>query len=44
MSRRPSRIADILEVELPEERGLELKDAPELGRQVARLRAMLDAG
>jgi NitT/TauT family transport system ATP-binding protein len=44
MSRRPSRIAGILEVELPAERGLELKDAPETGRQVARLRAMLDAG
>lgn len=44
MSRRPSRIASILEIDLPDERALELKDAPELGRHVARLRAMLDAG
>lgn len=44
MSRRPSRIAGVLDVDLPEERGLDLKDAPEIGRQVAKLRAMLDAG
>ncbi|MEW9834240.1 ABC transporter ATP-binding protein [Mesorhizobium marinum] len=44
MGRRPSRIVGILDVDLPEERGLELKDAPETGRQVAGLRAMLDAG
>ncbi len=44
MSRRPSRIGGVLDVALPDERTLELKDAPELGAQVARLRAMLDAG
>jgi NitT/TauT family transport system ATP-binding protein len=44
MSRRPSRIAGILDVELPDERHIELKDAPELGAHVARLRAMLDEG
>ena len=44
MSRRPSRIGGILEVDLPEERGLALKDAPELGRHVAKLRDMLGAG
>lgn len=43
MSRRPSRISNVLEIDLPEDRGLHLKDVPELGRQVARLRAMLDA-
>lgn len=44
MSRRPSRISGILEIDLPEERGLALKDAPELGRHVAKLRDMLGAG
>ena len=44
MSRRPSRIGGILEVDLPDERGLALKDAPELGRHVAKLRDMLGAG
>lgn len=44
MSRRPSRIGGILEVDLPAERDLALKDAPELGRYVARLRDMLGAG
>ncbi|WP_439501459.1 ABC transporter ATP-binding protein [Aminobacter ciceronei] len=44
MSRRPSRIGGILEIDLPEERDLALKDAPELGHHVARLRDMLGAG
>jgi NitT/TauT family transport system ATP-binding protein len=44
MSRRPSRIAGILDVDLPAERDIKLKDAPEIGLHVARLRAMLDAG
>lgn len=44
MSRRPSRIGGILPVDLPETRQIELKDAPELGEHVARLRAMLDKG
>ena len=44
MSRRPSRIGGILEVDLPDKRQLELKDAPELGKHVAQLRAMLDEG
>lgn len=44
MSRRPSRIGGILEVDLPAERDLALKDAPELGRYVAKLRDMLGAG
>ncbi len=44
LSRRPSRIGGILDVDLPEERTLELKDDPRLGAQVARLRALLDAG
>ena len=44
MSRRPSRVAGILDIELPEERGLSLKDAPELGRHVAQLRDLLGTG
>jgi NitT/TauT family transport system ATP-binding protein len=44
MSRRPSRIQGILPVDLPDERHIGLKDAPELGAHVARLRAMLDEG
>ena len=44
MSRRPSRIAGILNVDLPDDRDLALKDAPELGGQVAQLRALLDEG
>ncbi|BCH20485.1 sulfonate ABC transporter ATP-binding lipoprotein [Mesorhizobium sp. L-8-3] len=44
MSRRPSRIGAILEIELPDERDLALKDAPELGIHVAKLRDMLGAG
>ena len=44
MGRRPSRIAGVLDIDLPEERSLGLKDAPELGRHVAKLRAMLDEG
>ena len=44
MSRRPSRIAGILEVDLPKDRTIALKDAPELGAYVARLRSMLDEG
>ena len=44
MGRRPSRIAGVLDIDLPEERNLDLKDAPELGRHVATLRAMLDEG
>ena len=44
LSRRPSQVSDILDVDLPDERTLELKDDPRVGRQVARLRALLDAG
>jgi len=44
MGRRPSRIAGVLDIDLPEERDQKLKDAPELGQHVARLRAMLDEG
>ncbi|QBY01391.1 ABC transporter ATP-binding protein [Rhodophyticola sp. CCM32] len=44
MSRRPSRIGGILDIDLPDERDIGLKDAPELGVLVARLRAMLDEG
>ena len=44
MSRRPSRIGGILDVDLPNERTLDLKDDPRVGSQVARLRAMLGAG
>lgn len=44
MSRRPSRIGGILNVDLPEDRQITLKDAPEMGAHVARLRAMLDEG
>lgn len=44
MSRRPSRIGGILEVRLPGDRQIALKDAPELGAEVAKLRAMLDEG
>ncbi len=44
MSRRPSRIAGTIPVELPEDRQIAVKDSPELGRHVAQLRAMLDKG
>ncbi len=44
MSRRPSRIAGTIPVELPEDRQISVKDSPELGRHVAQLRAMLDKG
>ncbi len=44
MGRRPSRIAGVLDIDLPDERTLKLKDAPELGRHVAALRALLDEG
>jgi NitT/TauT family transport system ATP-binding protein len=44
MSRRPSRIGGILDIDLPDDRRIDLKDAPELGAHVARLRAMLDEG
>lgn len=44
MSRRPSRIGGILDVDLPDDRQISLKDAPELGAEVAKLRAMLDEG
>lgn len=44
MSRRPSRIGGILDIALPDERTVDLKDAPELGAHAARLRAMLDEG
>ncbi len=44
MSRRPSHIEGIMEVDLPSERTLDLKDDPRIGAQVAQLRSMLDAG
>ena len=44
MSRRPSRVAGILDIDLPDERDVGLKDAPLVGQQVARLRALLDEG
>ena len=44
MSRRPSRIGGIVEIDLPDDRQIDLKDAPELGRHVAQLRGMLDEG
>ncbi|WP_424988075.1 ABC transporter ATP-binding protein [Microbulbifer sp. S227A] len=44
LSRRPSRVGGILDVDLPDERTLELKDDARLGAQVARLRGLLDAG
>ena len=44
LSRRPCRVSDIIDVDLPDERTLKLKDDPRVGRQVARLRALLDAG
>lgn len=44
MSRRPSRIAGILDINLPDERDITLKDAPLVGQQVAKLRALLDEG
>jgi len=44
MSRRPSRIGGIIDIDLPETRDITLKDAPELGSYVAKLRAMLDEG
>ena len=44
LSKRPCRVGEVLEVDLPEERTLELKDDPRVGTQVAGLRACLDAG
>ena len=44
MSRRPSRIADVISVALPDNREIAVKDTPELGRQVALLRSILDEG
>ena len=44
MGRRPSKIAGIVDVELPNDRTLNLKDAPVLGAHVARLRGLLDEG
>ena len=44
MSRRPSRIAGVVPMALPEERQISVKDSPELGQHVATLRAMLDEG
>ena len=44
MSRRPSRIAGTIPVELPDDRQISVKDSPELGRHVAQLRSMLDKG
>ena len=44
MSRRPSRIAGVVPMTLPEERQISVKDSPELGRHVATLRTMLDEG
>ena len=44
MSRRPARISKIIEIDLPGERDLKLKDQPEVGQYVASLRALLDKG
>ena len=44
MSRRPSRVEGILDVDLPDDRTLDLKDDPRTGALVSRLRALLDAG
>jgi len=44
MSRRPSRIGGILNVDLPDDRQITLKDVPEMGAHVSQLRAMLDEG
>lgn len=44
MSRRPPRVAGIVDIDLPNDRELALKDTPELSRQVARLRQLLDEG
>ncbi len=44
MSRRPSRIAGVVPMALPEDRQISVKDSPELGQHVATLRAMLDEG
>ena len=44
MSRRPSRIAGVLDVNLPPQRDISLKDSPEMAHQVAHLRKLLDKG
>ena len=44
MSRSPARVSKIIEINLPEERDLKLKDQPEVGQYVASLRALLDKG
>ena len=44
MSRRPSIISNILEIKLPDERPIELKDTPEMGEHVSKLRRMLNEG
>ena len=42
MGRRPSIISNILNIELPDERPVELKDSPEMGKHVSILRKMLN--
>ena len=44
LSRRPSQVEGILEIDLPTERTLGLKDDSRIGTEAARLRALLDAG
>lgn len=44
MSRRPSRIARTIHVDLPQDRQISVKDSPALGRHVSQLRAVLDEG
>ena len=44
MGRRPSVISNILEINLPDDRPIELKDSPEMGEHVAQLRGMLNEG
>ncbi len=44
MSRSPARVSKIIEIDLPKERDLKLKDQPEVGQYVASLRALLDKG
>ena len=42
MGKRPSVISNTLDIKLPDERPVELKDSPEMGRHVSILRKMLN--
>jgi NitT/TauT family transport system ATP-binding protein len=42
MSRSPGRVVDIVDVDLPRPRGLAVRETPEFGRYVARIRHVFE--